>query len=342
MITVIAVLITILIMLCIFFALDRFTNIKGLTSQFKKSQKAALVGLTKKKEAYEKEMTTEIQEKISALKKESSILNQKNEQVKADYQKSLQQLSNEYLVQKRKYDTLKDSDARKRNEAIQNEIIKEQANKQKQFSEIQEDYNLQKEKLEQDFFLYSESINSQKETLKKELKKYEDRQKEIISRFQKDEEVRQQRDFYHISISQAAKADIAKLKQLALEFSRSEVLYKVIYEFYYKNALEELFKRVLGNFKDEGGIYKITNIYNEKAYIGRTTNFLSRFRTHSKRGCGLEKISGQLYEAMFEEGLENFSFEIIEVCDKEEQPEKEKYWTDFYHSDQYGYNIRVG
>lgn len=98
----------------------------------------------------------------------------------------------------------------------------------------------------------------------------------------------------------------------------------------------------MSNFKGEGGIYKITNIYNEKAYIGRTTNFLNRFRNHAKRGCGLEKVSGQFYEAMFEQGLESFSFEVIEVCDKEEQIEKEKYWIEFYHSDQYGYNARVG
>jgi hypothetical protein len=45
---------------------------------------------------------------------------------------------------------------------------------------------------------------------------------------------------------------------------------------------------------------------------------------------------------MFDEGLENFTWEIVEVCPKEEQTEKEKYWIEFYHSDQYGYNIRKG
>ena len=45
---------------------------------------------------------------------------------------------------------------------------------------------------------------------------------------------------------------------------------------------------------------------------------------------------------MFEEGLENFTWEIVEVCPKEEQSEKEKYWIKFYHSDNYGYNGNAG
>ena len=103
-----------------------------------------------------------------------------------------------------------------------------------------------------------------------------------------------------------------------------------------------MFKRVLGDKKESGGIYKITNINNNKVYIGKTTNFISRWRTHAKRGCGLERISGQLYDAMFEDGLENYMWEIVEVCQKEEQTQKEKDWIRFYKSNEYGYNQKVG
>ena len=82
--------------------------------------------------------------------------------------------------------------------------------------------------------------------------------------------------------------------------------------------MEEMFKRVLGENKDKGGIYKITNINNNKVYIGKTTNFLTRWRTHAKRGCGIERIKGQLYDAMFEDGIENYMWEIVEVCPKKE------------------------
>ena len=79
--------------------------------------------------------------------------------------------------------------------------------------------------------------------------------------------------------------------------------------------MEDLFKRVLGKNADKGGIYKITNS-NGKVYIGKTVKFIERWRTHAKRGCNIERMNGILYEAMFEEGLENFSFEIVEICDK--------------------------
>jgi group I intron endonuclease len=106
--------------------------------------------------------------------------------------------------------------------------------------------------------------------------------------------------------------------------------------------MEELFKRVLGNDRDKGGIYKITNIKNQKVYIGKTTKFIDRWRTHAKRGCGIERIKGQLYDAMFEDGLENYTWEIVEVCDKDKQTSLEKYWILFYKSDQWGYNMKVG
>ena len=194
-----------------------------------------------------------------------------------------------------------------------------------------------------DFFQFSEQINSQKETLQQEINKYEAQQREIIARFKHDEQVRQQANFYSIQISEVEKADVEKLKTLALTFSKPECIYKLIYEIYYKTRLEEMFKRVLGERKNEGGIYKITNIKNQKVYIGKTSaSFLTRWRTHTKRGCNIERIKGQLYDAMWEDGLENFTFEILEVCPKEEQTEKEKYWICYYHSDEYGYNMKVG
>lgn len=43
---------------------------------------------------------------------------------------------------------------------------------------------------------------------------------------------------------------------------------------------------------------------------------------------------------MLEDGVENFSFEIIEKCPKESLNEREKFWQDYFHSQDYGYSIR--
>lgn len=53
-------------------------------------------------------------------------------------------------------------------------------------------------------------------------------------------------NFYRIKINEIEKSDIEKLKTLALTFSKQEVIYKLIYDVYYKTRIEEMFKRVLG------------------------------------------------------------------------------------------------
>lgn len=45
---------------------------------------------------------------------------------------------------------------------------------------------------------------------------------------------------------------------------------------------------------------------------------------------------------MFNEGIENFTWEIIEICSKEEQTEREKFWIKTLQTDSYGYNMKVG
>ena len=37
-----------------------------------------------------------------------------------------------------------------------------------------------------------------------------------------------------------------------------------------------------------------------------------------------------------------FTFEIVEQCDSNQLTEREKYWTDFYKAQEFGYSIRKG
>jgi hypothetical protein len=45
---------------------------------------------------------------------------------------------------------------------------------------------------------------------------------------------------------------------------------------------------------------------------------------------------------MFDEGPENFTFEIIEDCERAKLDEKERYWIEFYRAMEFGYNMRCG
>lgn len=90
------------------------------------------------------------------------------------------------------------------------------------------------------------------------------------------------------------------------------------------------------------GIYKITNKINNKSYIGQSVDIGRRFSRHKTAAKYQEKHP--LYDAINKYGLENFSFEILEYCTKEELNEKEIYWVDYYKSfiQNNGYNLTLG
>ena len=88
-------------------------------------------------------------------------------------------------------------------------------------------------------------------------------------------------------------------------------------------------------------IYKITNILDNKIYIGQTTESLQkRFSRH----CGYQLNDGtHLHNAMKKYGITNFYIEQIDsAINQEELDEKEIYWIRFYNScdENIGYNIK--
>ena len=351
---IVAIIIGLLAGVVIYFLLNyRDSNTTFIKSKFQREQDKVLRGLSEKKDYAEKEMNEELQQKLDELRATYDHYNEGYEKKKQEYENDLEQkkqdfetktkeLQTNYEERQQYYSKIDVAAAEQRQKDNELQIGKEKELLSLSLQKLQSDYKEQKEMLDKDWQMYHDLMNEKKSKLDQEIKTYEEKQLAIIEQFKKDEETRIKRDFYRISVSDTDKQDIVKLKALALEFSKPECIYKLIYEVYYKAKLEELFKRVLGENKDKGGIYKITNISNEKAYIGKTTSFLTRFRTHSKRGCNIERINGQLYDAMYNEGIDNFTFEIVEVCGKDEQSEKEKYWIDFYNSKVYGYNSKSG
>lgn len=88
------------------------------------------------------------------------------------------------------------------------------------------------------------------------------------------------------------------------------------------------------------GIYKITNKVNEKIYIGQSVNIEGRCRSHRRK---YHFNNSLLYRAMNKYGINNFTFETIDKCRKEELNDKEMYWIKHYESNGInGYNITSG
>lgn len=82
------------------------------------------------------------------------------------------------------------------------------------------------------------------------------------------------------------------------------------------------------------GIYKITNLINNKIYIGQSINIEKRWEEHrrSVNYINNHTYNYPLYRAIRRYGLNNFTFEIIEECNINELTEKEQYWINYYNS----------
>ena len=119
-------------------------------------------------------------------------------------------------------------------------------------------------------------------------------------------------------------------------------LFKAIYDIYFRTEVSDLVNRTAASSKT--GIYKITNTTNDRIYIGQSTNIADRWKQHIKRGTGAEKgtlVGEKLYRAMFEDGIWNFSFEILEVVEnKDDLNEREKYWINYFSAKEFGYNMK--
>ena len=99
------------------------------------------------------------------------------------------------------------------------------------------------------------------------------------------------------------------------------------------------------------GIYKITNLINNKIYIGQSTDCQRRWAEHKRAGqinpTSLKNerdYNVPIHRAMRKYGVENFTFEIIENCEISLLDAQEQYWVKYYDSNnqEKGYNLTAG
>ena len=154
------------------------------------------------------------------------------------------------------------------------------------------------------------------------------------------EEMKTQTDFYRIQLSELDIKEIEALRSIEHLFRDSEPLNKVIWKCYYEKPTTDMIGRVVGN-GTHTGIYKLTDIASGKCYVGQAANIADRWKQHIKRGVGAEAPTrNKLYPAMIAIGPENFTFEIIEECDRSLLDAREDYWQDYFKAKEFGYSIK--
>lgn len=89
------------------------------------------------------------------------------------------------------------------------------------------------------------------------------------------------------------------------------------------------------------GIYVITNIINNKKYVGQSLDIKKRWARH-KQDAFNNTRDYPLYRAIKKYGIDNFLFEVVCECSVKELNNLEIYYIEYYDSFYNGYNQTLG
>lgn len=154
------------------------------------------------------------------------------------------------------------------------------------------------------------------------------------------EEMKDNLAFYRIQLSADDAKEIELLRSVEPYLRDKEPLNKVIWKCYYEKPTTDMIGRVVGSGV-KTGIYKLTEIETGKCYVGQAANIADRWKQHIKRGIGAETPTrNKLYPAMIAAGPENFTFEVVEICDRAALDAREDYWQDYFKAKEFGYSIK--
>lgn len=149
-------------------------------------------------------------------------------------------------------------------------------------------------------------------------------------------------EFHSISLTKGELEDIELIRKFSPQLTRQEAFFKLIWTEFYQKPIQALCKLVKA--EKIRGVYKITNVKTKQCYIGQAVDIAARWKEHCKYGLGVGSTSyktNKFYKALHNEGIENFTFEILEMGDIDLWA-RERYWIEFYGAVEYGYNSKVG
>ena len=225
------------------------------------------------------------------------------------------------------------------------------SNLEKSIEKLSLEIQKEKEEYQKDFLqMLEENANNFNKTIEErqiELKSLDEkfaREQAIVNAAieanKRAKEIEEQSNFYRLQLSDIDIKEIAELRSIIPKLRNAEPINKVIWKVYYEKPYTDLIGRVIGSGQHTG-IYKITNTINNMCYVGQAANLADRWKQHIKRGVGAETPTrNKLYPAMQEYGVENFTFEVIEECDRSLLDKQEDYWQDYFKAKEFGYSIK--
>lgn len=216
----------------------------------------------------------------------------------------------------------------------------------KQYREAEQNYDDEYIKMMEDL---TRDMNKTMEIKRRQISELEEKRAKLAASIEatikarvREKEIKEQLDFYCLQIDPIDLSDIETLEKVKSRLNKPRILSMLIWQTYYQKPMTQLCNDVLGT-SVVTGIYKITNQITNQVYIGQARDMAARWKEHAKCGLDIDRPAGnKLYQAMMEDGIQNFSWELLEECSATELNEKERKYIELYQSAKFGYNSNKG
>lgn len=210
------------------------------------------------------------------------------------------------------------------------------------YNQIEREFENSVETLDISYATVQDQYLSKIDTVKADLDKITKTRAAAIEAQLNEERIKKEKEFYSIRLSALELKDVKILRSIEPQLNNPRVLAMLIWQTFYRDKMTEMCNNVLG-LPIVTGIYKITNQLSGIYYIGQAVDVAKRWKDHAKCGLGIDApASNKMYADMQQDGLENFTWELIEKCSNAELNEKEKFYIELYQAKEYGYNSTKG
>ena len=237
---------------------------------------------------------------------------------------------------------LVDLDKEIKSEQEKLEVYKENA--ELAYNQFKDGLQKKYEETEQNYESQLSVIQTDLETAQQELENTKKLQQAVREAQIREKQIKDNAKLYQLIPSSDDLLDIVKLDRVKKELNKPRILSMLIWQTYWQPLAKKQFPRILNSTSPVMGIYKITNQVTGECYVGQAVDIDKRWKEHIKCGLGIDTpVGNKLYQAMEEDGIKSFSFEVLEaITDRTMLNERERYFISLYESDKFGYNGTEG
>lgn len=180
------------------------------------------------------------------------------------------------------------------------------------------------------------------EQIKEQLNDFRQRRTAVNEAIIREKEIKDKEDFYRVVLNENDLRDMRVLEGIAPQMRNRMIIPRLIWDVIVQRPTIEMIKRITGG-RPICGIYKVTYIKTGESYVGQTTDMKTRWQNHIKTAIGLEAAASSTFHSrLAADGIENYTWEILEEVPKDMLREREKYWIEFYGTKEYGLNMKAG